>query len=240
MTTAIAAQPLTTAIFLFGRDQDTGQALAQALDEKGVLGSLDAGLQLVSQAGRQAANSQVATVAHDLLDLDLADLVVAGWRKQGELAAAAERTTANPGSSEVVELASHRISSVHRPFVDLLINDVQVARVNFELDIEFVVKALVVTVSNGHIVSLHTGACDVAATLAAEGLQLASRQGHFELPLVIRWPLRLRLGGDSDPLPYGAKPPPTSSPSPRRRTRINHSPRWQRRRQRVASGWPGD
>jgi hypothetical protein len=239
MTTASTAQPLTTAIFLFGEGRDTGQALAQALDEKAVLGSLDTGLQLVSQAGRQAANSQVATVAHDLLDLDLGDLVIAGWRKQGELAAAAERTSANPGSSEVVELATHRISSVHRPFVELLINDLHVASVNFELDIEFVVKALVVTVRNGHVVSLHTGACDVAATLAAEGLQLASRRAHFELPLIIRWPLRLRLGGDSDPLSYGAKTPPASSPSPWPRTRIDHSRRRQRR-QRVASSWPGD
>ena len=75
----------------------------------------------------------------------------------------------------------------------------------FDLDIEFVVKALVVTVRDGHVVSLHTGACDVAATLAAEGIQLASRRAHFELPLVVRWPLLLRLGAGSDPLPYGAK-----------------------------------
>jgi len=193
----------------------------------------------VSQAGRQSADSQVATVAHGLLDLDLGNLVVAGWRKQGELAAAAERTAANPGSSEVVELASHRISSVHRPFVELLINGAHVATVNFELDIEFVVKALVVTVRNGHVVSLHTGACDLAATLAAEGLQLASRRAHLELPLIIRLPLRLHLGAGADPLPYGAKPPPTSSPSPRRRMRINHSLR-RRRRQPVPPGRPAD
>jgi hypothetical protein len=236
----MTTQPLTTSVFLFGEDQDTGQALAQALEEHGVLGSLDTGLQLVSQAGRQAANSQVATVAHGLLDLDLGDLVIAGWRKQGELAAAAERTAANPASSEVVELATHRISSVHRPYVELLINDVHVANVNFELDIEFVIKALVVTVTNGHVASLHTGACDVAATLAAEGIQLASRRAHLELPLVVRWPLRLRLSGGADPLPYGAKPPAAASPSPRRSTHINHARRRQRRRQRVSPGRPAD
>jgi hypothetical protein len=235
MTTATATRPLTTSVFLFSEGQDTAQALAQALDEHGVLGSLGAALQLVSQAGRQAANSQIATVAHGLLDLDLVDLMVAGWRKQGELAAAAERTAANPGSAEVVELASHRIRSVHRPSVELLINDVHVATVNFELDIEFVVKALVVTVRSGHIVSLHTGGCDLAATLAAEGLQLASRRAHLRLPLIIRLPLALRRGAAADPLPHDAKPPPASSPSLRHRTPIN-----QPFRQRVASGWPGD
>jgi hypothetical protein len=241
MTTAIATQPFTVSAFLFGEDQDTEQALAQTLHEQGVLGSMGTALELVSQAGREAAGNQVAVVANGLLDLDLGDLVVAGWRKQGQLAAAAERTAANPGSSEVVELATHRVSSAHHPSVELLVNDAHMATVTFDLEVEFVVKALVVTVRDGHVASLHTGACDVAATLAAEGVQLASRQAHFELPLVVRWPLRLRLGAGSDPLPYGAKSPPTPTPPPtrRRRTPISHTIRRQRR-QRVASGRPAD
>jgi hypothetical protein len=240
MTTGIAAQPFTVSTFLFGEDHDTEQALAQSLHEHGVLGSTGTALELVSQAGREAASSQVAAVANGLLDLDLGDLVVAGWRKQGQLAAAAERTAANPGSSEVVELATHRVSSAHHPFVELLVNDVHLATVTFDLDIEFVVKALVVTVRDGHVISLHTGACDVAATLAAEGIRLASRRAHFELPLVVHWPLLLRLGGGSDPLPYGAKSPPTPTPAParRRRTPISHALHRQRRRR--PTGTPAD
>jgi hypothetical protein len=240
MTTAIAAQPFTVSTFLFGEDQDTEQALAQALHEHGVLGSMGTTLELVSEAGREAAGNQVAVVAHGLLDLDLGDLVVAGWRKQGQLAAAAERTAANPGSSEVVELATHRVSSAHHPSVELLVNDTHLATVTFDLTIEFVIKALVVTVRDGHVVSLHTGACDVAATLAAEGIQLASRRAHFELPLVVRWPLLLRLGGGSDPLPYGAKSPPTPTPAParRRRTPISHA--LHRQRRRPPTGTPAD
>jgi hypothetical protein len=226
MTTAIAPQPFTVSAFLFGEDQDTEQALAQALHEHGVLGSTGTALELVSEAGREAAGNQVAVVAHGLLDLDLGDLVVAGWRKQGQLAAAAERTAANPGSSEVVELATHRVSSAHHPSVELLVNDAHLATVTFDLTIEFVVKALVVTVRDGHVVSLHTGACDVAATLAAEGIR----------------PLLLRLGGGSDPLPYGAKSPPASPPEPspprRRRPSISHALHRQRRRRR--SGTPAD
>ena len=75
----------------------------------------------------------------------------------------------------------------------------------------------------------------MAATLAAEGVQLASRRAHFELPLVVRWPLLLHLGGGSDPLPYGAKSPPTPTPPPptrRRRPSISHALHRQRRRRR--------
>jgi hypothetical protein len=239
MTTVIPNQPLTTSVLLFGETPNTGQALAQALDEKGVLGSLGAALQQVSQAGRQAADRQVATVANGLLDLDLGDLVVAGWRKQAALAAAAERTIANPGSSEVVELATHRITSVHRPFVELLINDVYVATVHFELHIEFAVKALGVTVRHGHLVSLHSGTCDVTATLSAEGVRLARRQEHFELPLLIRWPLRLHLGS-GDPRPDGARRPSASSPSLRPNTPTNYPVRRQRRRHLVRRARPAD
>jgi hypothetical protein len=242
MTTALAAQPFTVSTFLFGEDQDTEQALAQALHEHGVLGFMGTTLEHLSEDGREAASNQVAAVGHGLLDLDLGDLVIAGWRKQGQLAAAAERTAANPGSSEVVELATHRVSSAHHPFVELLVNDAHVATVTFDLDIEFIVKALVVTVRDGHVVSLHTGACDAAATLAAEGIQLASRRAHFELPLVVRWPLLLRLGAGADPLPYGAKSPPASPPEPapsrRRRPSISHSLHRQPRRRR--SGPPAD
>jgi hypothetical protein len=181
-----------------------------------------------------------------VLALDLGDLVVAGWRKQGQLAAAAERTAANPATSEVVELATHRISSVHHPYIELLVNDVRVTTVNFELDLEFEVRALVVTVRDGHVVSLYSGDCDLTATLTAEGVQLASRRAHFELPLVVRWPLLLHLGGGSDPLLYGAKPPRASSPSPapspprRRRSLISPSLRRQRRDESDEPGPPTD
>jgi hypothetical protein len=216
-----AAQPLTASAFLFD-DEDTGRALARALDEHGVLGSLDTTLGLVAQTTREAAGDQVAAVADGVLALDLGDLVVAGWRKQGQLAAAAERTAANPGTSELVELATHRVSSVHHPYVELLVNDVRVTTVNFELDLEFEIKALVATMRDGHLVSLHSGDCDLSATLTAEGVRLASRRQQFSLPVVVRWPLLLHLGGGADPLPYGAKPPPTSAPpvpSPSRRRR---------------------
>jgi hypothetical protein len=175
-----AAQPLTASAFLFD-DEDTGRALARTLDEHGVPGSLNTALGLVAQTTR--------------------DLVVAGWRKQGQLAAAAERTAANPGTSELVELATHRVSSVHHPYVELLVNDVRVTTVNFELDLEFEIKALVATMRAGHLVSLHSGDCDLSATLAAEGVQLASRRAQLELPLIVRWPLRLDPDGRAGPLP---------------------------------------
>ena len=139
MTAAPDTNPLTASLFLFP-DQDTGQALADALDSHDVLRSKDVATRLATQVVRQAAEHQVGVVADGLLSLDLGDLVIAGWRKQADLAAAAERTAANPNSPEVVELATHRISSTHRPYVELLLNEQHLTNVNFELKLEYRIK----------------------------------------------------------------------------------------------------
>src|SRR6266511_3031441 len=64
MTNAIPTQPLTAAAFLFGdTKEDSVDALAHALHEQGVLGTLGEGVTKLSRAGRNAANDQIATVA---------------------------------------------------------------------------------------------------------------------------------------------------------------------------------
>jgi len=205
MTAVIPTQPLTTFVFLFGEAQDSVDALAHALDEQGVLGSLGGALTGLSRAGREAAGGQLASVAHGLLDLDLGGLIVGGWGKYADLTAAAKRTIATPDSTEVLEVATHRITSTHRPSVELLVDDVHVATVRFELGVAFVVKGLVATVHHGQLVAL-SGGCDVTATLAAEGRELVKREAHLELPLVLRL-------GDGIPLLHGVEHPSAVSSS---------------------------
>jgi hypothetical protein len=174
-----------------------------------------------------------------LLDLDLGSLVIAGWRKHAALTAAAERTLASPGTAEVVELATHRINSVHRPAIDLLVNDVHVATIHLELRITFTVHALVVTVRYGRVASLHSGVCDITGTLTAEGFQPATRRVHLELPLLIRWPLHIHPGPDT-PMAGGERRQSERSLSLWPRTLTNHRVRRQRRLQQARRGPPAD
>jgi hypothetical protein len=198
MTTAITTQSISASVFLFGDNQDSVDALAHALDENGVVGSLGAELKNLSRAGRGAVDNQIATVAHGLLDLDLGDLVVGGWCKFADLTAAAKRSIAVPGSREIVDLATHGITSTHSPHVEVFVNDTRVATVRFDLCIKFIVKGATATVRDGHLVTVHAGACDVVGTLAADGRQLAKREAHFELPLLLHL-------GDGIPLLRGSE-----------------------------------
>jgi len=182
--TTDAAPTLSAAAFLFDDEDSVGQ-LAAALKESGILSGATAGLSKLSKAGLDAVGGQIASIAHGMLDMGLDTLVVEGWRKFSDLQAAAQRTKAASGSSEVLDLASHSITSAHQPKVELRLDDVPIATVGFALSLTFVIKAAVATVRDGRLVSLHSGICDVDAELQAGDKPLATRSGHFQLPVMV-------------------------------------------------------
>lgn len=199
MTTA-AVPTVSAATFLFDDDQDSVGRLAEALKETGVLGAATAGLSKLSRAGMDAVGSQIASIGHELLDMGLDTLILEGWRRFEDLREAAERTRAASGSSEVLDLASHTITSEHQPRVELRVNDVPLATVEFELSLTFVVNAAVATVRDGRLVSLHSGVCDVEATIGVGDKPLATRSGQFQLPLMMRLGAGVSLLRDDEPV----------------------------------------
>ena len=181
MTPAERARPRTATELLFGPGEDAAGALAERMARAGADGNLGTGLEhLPAAAGREVAGQ-----AAGLLDVNLADVLVAGWREHHELAAAAQRTLAVPGSTELVSLATHQISTEQRPYVTVLVDGHRVATVELGLSLTLVVTALLAGISAGRLVALHTGRCDVTAALAIQGSDLVTRQAHFELPGVI-------------------------------------------------------
>ncbi|HET8988615.1 MAG TPA: hypothetical protein VFN43_08910 [Humibacillus sp.] len=186
MTTAAAAPTLSAAAFLFDEGEDSVGQLAAALKESGVIGTATAGLSKLSQAGLDAVGGQIASIGHELLDMGLDTIILEGWRKFADLHEAAQRTRAAGGSSEVLDLASHSITSKHEPRVELRLDDIPIATVEFALSLTFVLKAAVATVRDGRLIALHSGVCDVEGKLEVGDKQLAKRSGHFQLPMMMR------------------------------------------------------
>ena len=212
MTTSIDADPMTASFFLFER-QDTGQALTEALDDHDVLRPGRRGAAGDPDRPARRPRTRSASSPTDCSTWTWATWwSPAGASRSGSppRPSAPPPTPAARSGSSWPPTASARSTD---PSVELLLDDTHLTDVNFELDVEFVIKALEATVREGRVVSLHAGECDVSATLAAEGIRLAGRQRTYELPLVVRWPLLLHLGGDAGPPPYGAKPRPRRRPS---------------------------
>jgi hypothetical protein len=168
-----------------GPGDDAPEALARQITSAAADASVNRALKNLTPAARRAALRDAAIAAAGLLDLDLAGLLVAGWRAHHDIIAAARRTLAAPGSSELVDLIEHQITASQQPSVTIDVDGRRVATVELDLTVEFDVAALVAGVKGGLLVGVHSGHCDTTATLAIEGTDVLTKHARFELPGVI-------------------------------------------------------
>jgi hypothetical protein len=191
MSSPSVTEPLSARTFLLGDTTDnTADVLAQALNEQGVLQSPIRGLGGLSASAWQAVCQEIATVADGLLNnLDFGDMVISGWCKYTDLTKAAQHTLANPGSEEIVALATHRIVSTHHPSVDLIVNEAKAHTFEFELTVVFDITGVAAVLRRGDLVALRGGKCTVTATLKLEKTPLElTRKASIDLHVVV--PLR--------------------------------------------------
>ena len=173
------ASPRTALDVLFGEGEYPPAAIARHLSSSlndEVRGALDA----LPNVAREAALRQVASRAAGLLSAGLPELIVGGWRKHKDLTEAARRTLGMPGSTEVLDLASHRITASQEPYVTVLLDGQQVATIHFGLSFAADIGTLVATVEAGRLVALSAGRCEITVTLLIEGIGVATRGAHLE------------------------------------------------------------
>jgi hypothetical protein len=207
MTTAVPVSGTALAL-LFGQEADSQEAIADRI-ESADPENLDRALEGLPKATREAAVREVAAATAGLLNVNLIDMLVAGWRKHHDLTSAARRTLAAPGSTELVQLATHQVTEAQQPYVSVLVDGHRVATLNLDLSVVFEISALLAGIRAGRLVALHSGHCDITATLALEGTDIVTRRAHLDLPGAISLGQGIRLLPAQDYLP-GAGPPGTA------------------------------
>jgi hypothetical protein len=201
MTTAGQGSTPTALDLLFGPDADAAETLAGEILSPGGDQDLGRALANLPEMARKAAAHEAGTTMAALLKVDLIDVLVRGWREHRDIVSAARRTLAAPGSTELVSMARHEVTLEQRPSVSVLVGGQRVATLQLGLSIVFDVHALLLGIRGGRLVTVHTGNCDITATLAIQGTDVLTKNAHLALPGVI--PLRrgIRL------LPIGQYPP---------------------------------
>jgi hypothetical protein len=200
MMPAGPARPHTALTLLFGPG-DAAEALHHAIVSAHADGNLGRALEHLPAEARTAAVREVTAAAAGMLDVNLADVLITGWREHQDLTAAARRTLATPGSTELVDLAEHRVTSSQEPYVTVLLDGHQVATVRLGLTIVFDVTAMLAGISAGRLVAVHSGDCDITVTLAIDEAEVVTRQTRVKLPGIITLHRGIRL------LPVSAYPP---------------------------------
>ena len=188
------SQSLAADVVLFGEEQgDTAEMLGTALRDGGLGRMIGTAVGSLTSTAQHAVCDEAGRVAADLLRLDLGDVLMRGWAKHSDLKAAGRRTVQEPGSEEVVTLSTHAISSTHRPYVDVRVDDVLLSRVQLAILLSLTVTGLVAVVRDGCLIEVRSGSCRLKGTLDCEGVRIGERATSFALPERLRIPAGLRL-----------------------------------------------
>jgi hypothetical protein len=193
MTPSTSAPPRTAAALLFGPDEDKPAAIAQQLRSADLGEDIRSALDSLPPLTRETAVGQVSSAAAELLNISLADVAAEAWRKHADLTAAARRTLAAPGSTDLVDLAAHRVIAGQEPYVSLLIDGHRVATVRFGLSLVFEVSALLAEVKAGRLVAIHSGRCEVTGALAIQDINTITKQADVDMPGMIPLHQGIRL-----------------------------------------------
>ena len=210
MTTATAQAGLTARVLMLGGNTDPAlNKLRRALSDHGVLSKVGGELAHLTPQAREAANETLASVTAELLDFDLGDALIYGWRTHDRLVHAAEETLRVPGRQEVVQLASHQVSWSKQPAVDLLIDGVRVHTFRFQLTLLIDIEVAAAVVQGGKLVAIKSGDGTVAGTLALEmpggDITLLQTERKIDLHLIVRLGGGVPLLQDKSDLSAAAK-----------------------------------
>lgn len=187
MTTTGTDHAPTALKLVFGGDADIPGLIAARLPAVTDGGDLGRALEKLPQVMREAATHELAAAAAGLLDLNPIDVILDGWREHADLTAAARRTLASHSSTELVGLVAHRITLTQEPYVSLLADGHRVATLQLEVSLVLDVTAVVARISAGRLTALQSGHCDVTATLAMQGIDVATQRARLELPGMIEF-----------------------------------------------------
>src|SRR5262245_21250640 len=181
--TRISERELTLAQILFEQGEDAMRAAIAQGDASGSIEERFA--KELSSRLRAIVLDEIVSVMRRVLGVAVVDLLAAGWKKSEPLAAAARRSVQTPGSTEIVELLDHRITSTHRPGVDVTVDGVTVAEIRLDIEIVIELHGLTAVVTEGRLSALRTGRGEATLDVSLDGTPLPPVTRPIDLEIEI-------------------------------------------------------
>ena len=118
----------------------------------------------------------------EAMDIDIAKVLVGGWRKHREIAQYRDITSPAEGYHEVA-LLEHTIKSEHSPTIQPIINGVAFPRVVFNITLALELTGGQLYIREGKIMKAKTGSCTGSGAITFKSLIIFEKKSKtFELP----------------------------------------------------------
>jgi hypothetical protein len=128
------------------------------------------------------AFSEITKKIEDLLDISVTDIMVSAWNKYRELQKYADSKQYSPDETFLVPLAEHTIKSEHHPYMEVLVNEKTIGKINFDICISLSLKGLILKIKGGRIREILTGSCKGKGSIKCENYLLMEKKTR-DIPL---------------------------------------------------------
>ena len=118
-----------------------------------------------------------------LLEIKIADIMICAWKKEGILNKYVGTQKYAPEEVVMIPLLKHTVKSVHKPYIEVLVNDEPVGKINFTVDLALILEGITLKVKGGRIVEILTGSCIGRGTIKCEDVVILEKKTKsFRLP----------------------------------------------------------
>jgi hypothetical protein len=143
----------------------------------------------------------IVQMAERVTDIPLADVLIGAWQTERRFAKYHDLEKFPPGSISVVPLATHRITSTHKPYVEISVAGKSLGRIPFVIELQITVESLDVVIQDARFMRIEAGRARVSGSLkCADQIILEKSSKDFA------WDDGISLGAGV-PIPTSAKKP---------------------------------
>jgi hypothetical protein len=175
---------MTIASIFSSRDKGMARIEPKKLEGAASLSALKHSCQEKAGDNRwPAALEEVVKKVDHLLDVPLGAVISSAWNKYSLLKNYSNPEKYSPSESFLVPLAEHTIVSRHEPYVDILVGEHHIGRIDFVINISLTLKGSIARVQDGKLKEIRVGDCKAKGTVSyGDVILLEKESDSLELP----------------------------------------------------------
>jgi len=171
--------PLTLAEFF---DLSPGKLLAEVLHRE-EHAELEAIIESTPGLAWHGLEEDFSAAFRAMLDVKITDIFLGAWVRLTELQEYLDADKHPPTEVSRVPLKRHSIKSTHRPSVEILIGDRNIAKLEFDVILQLKIEAFVLRIQGGRVWEISPGEYQAIGALQFRGYELARISSNkYRLP----------------------------------------------------------
>ena len=133
------------------------------------------------------STSDILIKITELMDIKIPTIMLSCWKKSEELKKILDESIKSPDEKFELTLTEHKIISEHKPYIDIIFKNVSIYKVEFDLNLNFLLEGFILKIQKGDIYEIIPGNFQAEGTLSWNDINLLNKPlMSIELPGIIQ------------------------------------------------------